>query len=527
MAGAERVERLRHREQLAHRAGEEQGVRAQAGHQAARLDVHDPDPPRRAGVLGGVDDLEHLAGAPGARAPPGRRPWRPRRGEGERDEDRHGESRGLHGRLPGGRAGRRGPSPGGRGAVNGPARLMTSGAVSEHVFDDRRRQRPPPRPAGRPAARAPAARRAGRPRARPRAPRRWSGLCTPAAEAAGVRPGLRVGEALARCPDLDLVVADPDAAADAVRAHPGAPRGVRVRRGADGARRGGVRRARHPAPARRARRGAAPRARGPAGGRGRPGGRGARRSSPPSRRRARPRPAGRSCSRRGRGGRVPRARCPPTACPSPPKLVARPPRPRPAHHRPGGRRCRGRRPSTAWASPAWRPGAWPAARPTGRRARASPRARCGPRSPSPSRSGPCPRSTPPRGCCWASSRRRRAAAAPPCAPSPCAPASPTGDRGCATWPCARRRPTPSGSPSPPSRASREITGAGHRAVDRRRRLRRPRRPSADGHPLARPGAPRAGRRGRAPGARRPGPRGDAAGRSRSSPGRASPSGAGR
>lgn len=41
------------------------------------------------------------------------------------------------------------------------------------------------------------------------------GLCTPAAEAAGVRPGLRVGEALARCPNLALVAADPDAAADA------------------------------------------------------------------------------------------------------------------------------------------------------------------------------------------------------------------------------------------------------------------------------------------------------------------------
>lgn len=41
------------------------------------------------------------------------------------------------------------------------------------------------------------------------------GLCTPAAEARGVRPGLRVGEALARCPDLALVVADPDAAAEA------------------------------------------------------------------------------------------------------------------------------------------------------------------------------------------------------------------------------------------------------------------------------------------------------------------------
>ena len=41
------------------------------------------------------------------------------------------------------------------------------------------------------------------------------GLCTPAAAAQGVRPGLRIGEALARCPGLDLVVADPDAAAEA------------------------------------------------------------------------------------------------------------------------------------------------------------------------------------------------------------------------------------------------------------------------------------------------------------------------
>jgi protein ImuB len=41
------------------------------------------------------------------------------------------------------------------------------------------------------------------------------GLCTPAAEAEGVVPGLRVGEALARCPHLDLVVPDPEAAAEA------------------------------------------------------------------------------------------------------------------------------------------------------------------------------------------------------------------------------------------------------------------------------------------------------------------------
>jgi nucleotidyltransferase/DNA polymerase involved in DNA repair len=37
------------------------------------------------------------------------------------------------------------------------------------------------------------------------------GQCTPAAAAAGVSPGLRVGEALARCPDLELVVPDPAA----------------------------------------------------------------------------------------------------------------------------------------------------------------------------------------------------------------------------------------------------------------------------------------------------------------------------
>jgi protein ImuB len=41
------------------------------------------------------------------------------------------------------------------------------------------------------------------------------GPCTPAAAAEGVAPGLRVGEALARCPRLELVVADPGAAADA------------------------------------------------------------------------------------------------------------------------------------------------------------------------------------------------------------------------------------------------------------------------------------------------------------------------
>jgi protein ImuB len=41
------------------------------------------------------------------------------------------------------------------------------------------------------------------------------GMCTQAADAHGVRPGLRVGEALARCPSLVLVAPDPDAVAEA------------------------------------------------------------------------------------------------------------------------------------------------------------------------------------------------------------------------------------------------------------------------------------------------------------------------
>lgn len=41
------------------------------------------------------------------------------------------------------------------------------------------------------------------------------GLCTPPASALGVNPGLRVGEALARCPGLELVVPDPGGSAHA------------------------------------------------------------------------------------------------------------------------------------------------------------------------------------------------------------------------------------------------------------------------------------------------------------------------
>ncbi len=40
------------------------------------------------------------------------------------------------------------------------------------------------------------------------------GSCSPAARARGVRAGLRVGEAMARCPELVLVAPDPDAVAD-------------------------------------------------------------------------------------------------------------------------------------------------------------------------------------------------------------------------------------------------------------------------------------------------------------------------
>ncbi len=41
------------------------------------------------------------------------------------------------------------------------------------------------------------------------------GLCTPLASALGVSPGLRVGEALARCPGLELIVPDPGGSAHA------------------------------------------------------------------------------------------------------------------------------------------------------------------------------------------------------------------------------------------------------------------------------------------------------------------------
>ena len=53
-------------------------------------------------------------------------------------------------------------------------------------------------------------------RSRPsRGPSRCSGRSPPSAEAAGVRPGMRLGEALAMCPSLALVDQDPAAAEEA------------------------------------------------------------------------------------------------------------------------------------------------------------------------------------------------------------------------------------------------------------------------------------------------------------------------
>ena len=276
------------------------------------------------------------------------------------------------------------------------------------------------------------------------------GLCTPAAEAQGVRPGLRIGEALARCPLLDLVVADPDAAAEAFERTLERLEAVGLRGGADRPRRRGVRRPGHPAPARGAHGGDAPRARRAAGRRGRAGRRGAHPvRRPPGRPRGGPRAPARA--RRGGGARLPRP---------PPRRRGSPWRPSWSRRcttwasTPWARwpRCPARPPSSGSGSPASPRGAWPGARPGAPRARASLRARCAPPSPSPSRSGPCPPSRPPRACCWARSPGRRAAAGRPCAPSRCARGWPTAGRGRASSPCARPRPTPTASPSPACRA---------------------------------------------------------------------------
>jgi protein ImuB len=182
------------------------------------------------------------------------------------------------------------------------------------------------------------------------------GLCTPAAEAEGVEPGLRVGEALARCPSLDLVTPDPAAAADA------AERvilrleaiGARVEPGelgdacfeADGLRRlhggleGVLRRSRAALPV----------------------GAGGRVGAAPSRF------AALQTAREAVAGR-PLVIGPDEVAGSPTSACAPWAR---------WRRCRGRRRSSAWARRGCTPGCWPAASPTGRCARA----------PRPSRSRP-------------------------------------------------------------------------------------------------------------------------------------------
>src|SRR3954465_10651816 len=58
------------------------------------------------------------------------------------------------------------------------------------------------------------------------------GEVSPAAEAFGVVPGMRTGEALARCPELRLVPPDPDGVRSLWRGGPHPPRAGRAGRGA-------------------------------------------------------------------------------------------------------------------------------------------------------------------------------------------------------------------------------------------------------------------------------------------------------
>ena len=90
VARPERVERLGDREQLAHRAGEEQRVRAEARHERAGLEIDDPQPPRRPRVRRVGHDVEHggrdgsLWGLAGGRRRA--RPERSERGRGGRGD---------------------------------------------------------------------------------------------------------------------------------------------------------------------------------------------------------------------------------------------------------------------------------------------------------------------------------------------------------------------------------------------------------------------------------------------------------
>ena len=354
-------------------------------------------------------------------------------------------------------------------------------------------------------------RRRGRHRSSGSAPRR---------RGRGVRPGLRVGEALVRRPRLDLVVPDPDASAEALERlleRLGATASRSSRSGSTGRRSMPAARCACTAGWGRSCAGCAP----PSGGRRRP-----RRGGAVAVRRPAGRPRGAAAraarDRLRRRRRVPRP-LPAGRLPLPPDLVA-------ALHDLGLRTI-GQIAALLPAAALDRLGfpglrAWRLARgEPGRPRAARPPAPCAPPSASPSRWGAARRSRPPPACSWASWREPHADAGRPCGRSRCA-------RGWRTAVVDPRHRAARGHRRP--RAPRlaalphlgAITGPVEGAVDRRGRLGRRRRPSAHRHGLPRRGAAGAGARGDPPGAGRPGARGDAARRGAQSPGHGSPSGAG-
>ena len=308
-----------------------------------------------------------------------------------------------------------------------------------------------------------------------------------------MRPGLRVGEALARCPRLDLVVPDPDAAAEAAERTLERLEGVGLRGGADRPRRRGVRRPRARCACTAGSRAVLRRVRAalPVGADGRVG------AAPVAVRRPPGRPRG---GARAAAGASTATRCAEFLAPLPAGRLPLAPDLVTALHD-LGLRTMGQVAALPRAAALERLGfpglrAWRLAR---RRARPRPAPappaarRCARPSPSPSRWGPCRPSRPPPGCCWASSRRRRAAAARPCARSRCARAWPTAGRGRATLALREATADPDrlalGGPPAPRRDHRP----GRRAVDRRRRLGGGRR-AISSRPSPRPprsGAPRA------------------------------------
>ena len=299
-----------------------------------------------------------------------------------------------------------------------------------------------------------------------------------------MRPGLRVGEALARCPGARPGGGRPGRGRRGGRAHAGAPRGGRVRGRAD--------RARTAPPSTRAARcactaastgccaGCARRCRwAPTAGWAPP-----RRSSPPSRRPARPRP-GRPLVLAPDEVAEFLAPLPADRLPLAPELVARPrttwgfARSGQVAALPAGGGPR----APGLPRPARR-GAWPAARPAAPRARAPRRGRCGRRSPSPSPSAALPALEAAARLLLgelagggARARRRPAQPRPARAPGRrrIVGARPHPARG-------HGRPRPAGARGPPP--ARRDHRPGHRAVDRRGRLGRA-RPGTSSRPSPR------------------------------------------